>query len=92
MSDAMRRLVDRVRDDPRFLAALLADPARAAKEYDLTDAERAAIGANTAGRLSEMGEALRAGCGSQGTTCTSTCTATCTVTFTSIVREEVRPQ
>jgi len=86
MSAGMNQLVARAKKDRAFLYLLLANPAEATRDIELTDEERQALGASSISRLGslvDVGALLAAGCGSSPT-CDSTCAATCTVTFTSI--------
>ena len=86
MSAGLKKLIKQAKSDRKFLYELLNNPADAADEFELEEAEiEALVGSNTVSRLGSLVDAgvLAAGCGSSST-CTSTCTATCTVTFTSI--------
>jgi len=83
---ALQQVVARARSDPQFFARLQADPEAALAGIELTPADRATLGANTAERL--MGVLVArpsAGCGSQGTcgsTCAETCSHTCSGGYT----------
>jgi hypothetical protein len=67
---AVRQIITRAVEDPHFRGELLRDPAAASAAYDLTDAERWALGNVTPANFSAVAAGLADRAGEEATTLT----------------------